>query len=83
MSEKQNITPNGAHLGLERTDADTRARAQEHFERGRMLWKQGNRGEAMTEYNTALSLDPDSPAAVALEMAQGIMDFYDKQRYNP
>lgn len=37
----------------------------------------------MTEYNTALSIDPDSPAAVALDMARNIMDFYDKQRYNP
>lgn len=62
---------------------DRVALAREHFEKGRKLWQDGKRGEAMTEYNIAISLDPDSPAATALEMANRIMDFYDKDRYNP
>lgn len=83
MSEKQNISENEVRAGAGTPADDPRTRARQHFERGRELWKQGLRAEAMTEYNTALSIDPDSPAAVALDMARNIMDFYDKQRYNP
>lgn len=73
MSNPQNIT---------KTEGD-KLRAEAHFEAGRRLWAEGRRGEAITEYNNAVALDPDSPAAVALKMANEIMDFYDKQRYNP
>lgn len=63
--------------------ADRKASAQRHYELGRLLWKQGKKAEAITEYNKAVADDPESPAATALQMANNIMDFYDKQRYNP
>lgn len=65
------------------TTDEARAMAMEHYNRGKELWRQGRRGEAMSEYNRAVLHDPDSPAATALEMANCIMDFYDHDRYNP
>lgn len=73
MCNSQNINP---------SDSDKKL-AQEHFERGRKLWAEGLKGQAMTEYNRAIALDPDSPAAIALKMADSVMEFYDKSRYNP
>lgn len=64
------------------SDAD-RALAMEHYNRGKEYWRQGRRGDAMSEYNKAILLDPHNPAATALEMANTIMDFYDRDRYNP
>lgn len=62
---------------------DRKRRAQACFEEGKRLWAEGRHGEAMTQYNNALELDPESPARVALEMAGRIMDFRDKMRLNP
>lgn len=63
--------------------AEQKAEALRHYRLGRSLWQQGRRGEAMTEYNISLSLDPASPAAAALDMANDIMDFFDRNLYNP
>ena len=64
------------------TQADKLA-AAEHYERGRQLWAAGQHGAAMTEYNHAVALDPQSPAATALKMATEIMDFFDPAQLNP
>ena len=55
----------------------------EHYERGRALWAEGRRGEAMTEYNESLALYPEGPARTALTIADDIMNFYNKDLYNP
>jgi lipopolysaccharide biosynthesis regulator YciM len=57
--------------------------AQQHCERGKQFWANGERGKAITEYNTALSLDPNSPAKTALEIINQIMDFFDPNQLNP
>lgn len=57
--------------------------AEAHYQAGRRLWAEGKRGAAITQYHHAVALDPDSPAAVALTMANSIMDFYDTQQFNP
>lgn len=54
-----------------------------HYLRGRLLWKMGQKTEAMSDYATASQLDPSSPATAALEMAREIMDFYHRDLYNP
>lgn len=68
---------------MSKNQSDAKAQAQQHFERGKQLWAQGDHGAAMSEYKQALALDPDSPARTALEMANQIMDFYDKNQLNP
>lgn len=64
-------------------DGDSKAMAAAHYAEGRRLWAQGRHGEAITEYNRAVGLDPESPAAVALKMANEVMDFFDPSQLNP
>ena len=78
MSKEQKPTPSA-----DRITTEQKAEALRHYRLGRTLWQQGRRGEAMTEYNISLSLDPGSPAKAALEMANDIMDFFDRDLYNP
>lgn len=67
----------------EQKNNSDKEQARLHYEHGRALWAAGDRGAAMSEYSKAVLLDPESPAATALEMARNIMDFYDRSRYNP
>ena len=53
------------------------------YMKGKILWKQGRRTEAITAYNEAVALNPDSTAAIALTQARQIMNFYNKDLYNP
>lgn len=68
---------------LSGVSAEARAQAQRHYEQGRRYWSEGRHGDAMTEYNRAAALDPQSPAVTALRMADDIMDFFDHDRFNP
>ena len=65
------------------TENEKKAQARVHYERGRRFWQQGERGKAISEYNAAVALDPESPAATALQMANDIMDFFDPNQLNP
>lgn len=53
------------------------------YERGKLYWKSGNKGKAMSDFNAAVLIAPDSPAKGYLEMAKDIMDFYNTDLYNP
>ena len=44
--------------------------------------KKGNWQMAINNYLEALNLNPDSPAKQALEIANDILDFYNKDMYN-
>ena len=44
--------------------------------------KKGNWQMAINNYLDALHLNPDSPARQALEIANDILDFYNKDMYN-
>jgi hypothetical protein len=57
--------------------------AQQHYLLGKQFWAEGKRGAAITEYNNALALDPNSPAKTALELIYQIMDFFDPNQLNP
>lgn len=59
------------------------AAAQELFELGAEAWKKGDRGKAMSFYSRSAELNPEGPGARALEMANEIMNFYDKNQLNP
>lgn len=58
-------------------------KAVELYQQGAEAWKKGYRAQAMTLYSESARLDPDGPGAAALEMSQNIMNFYDRDRYNP
>lgn len=51
--------------------------------RGMKLWGSGRRGEAMTDYLTALRINPQSNARQALQAAQEILNYRNKDLYNP
>lgn len=53
------------------------------YMKGRVAWKQGRRSDAMGFYARSSTLDPSGPATVALDQARKIMDFYNKDMYNP
>lgn len=53
------------------------------FMRGRIAWKRGDKGAAISLYTKAVELDPDGEAAVALEQARAIMDFFNTDLLNP
>lgn len=50
---------------------------------GRIEWKRGKRSAAISLYGRSAALEPDGPASTALEQAREIMDFFNKDLYNP
>lgn len=58
-------------------------RAWALYMKGRIAWKRGLKSLAMSFYAEAAGLEPDSEAATALEQARQVMDFYNKDLYNP
>ena len=62
------------------TDSDM---AMRHYLLGRMAWKRGHKTDAINHYEQAVAFDPSSDAAVALEQAREIMNFFNKDLYNP
>lgn len=50
---------------------------------GRIEWKRGNRAAAIAAYGRAAAVDPDGPGATALAQAREIMNFFNKDLYNP
>lgn len=69
-----------AALASDLSDADA---AWVNYILGRVAWKDGKVGSAITFYNKAVELDPDSEAAVARAQANQILNFYNKDLYNP
>ncbi len=50
---------------------------------GRLNWKKGNIAKAISYFEEASILEPGGEATQALEMAREVMDFYNKDMYNP
>lgn len=53
------------------------------YERGKLYWRIGDRRSAITDYNAAVAVNPDSPARRALEMSTDIMNFFNPDLLNP
>ncbi len=62
---------------------DATARGDLLFRRGRLRWKAGDRGGAMSDYAKAAELAPGCGASEALEQSREIMAFYHRDLYNP
>lgn len=58
-------------------------KSDELYERGNAFRKQGNWQEAINCYIEAIELNPDSPAVEAKAMLDDILNFYNKDAYNP
>ena len=59
------------------------AKADALFLLGRIAWKRGDKAGAISRYNEAVALDRYSEASVALQQALDIMNFFNKDLYNP
>ncbi len=68
---------------LNNTLAQSPGDAEALFARGRIYWRQGHHGEAISDYTAAVSIDPQSPASIALEQARQVMDFFNPDLLNP
>lgn len=63
------------------TDKETLANA--YYLRGNAYRQQGNVRMALNSYLESMELDPDGPAAEAYRHIQELLDFYNKDYYNP
>lgn len=57
--------------------------ADEWYRQGNDYRKQGRWHDAINCYIAATEIDPDSPAAEAKKMLDDILEFYNKDAYNP
>lgn len=53
------------------------------LERGMLHWGAGSRALAINDFHSALALNPESLARQALQNANDILDYYNKDLYNP
>lgn len=67
---------------IEATDNPSE-RAELLFERGRLRWKAQDRAGAITDYASSAALEPEGGASIALAQAREIMNFYNRDLYNP
>ena len=57
--------------------------ANAYYLRGNAYRQQGNVRMALNSYLEAMDIDPDGPAAEAYRHLQELLDFYNKDYYNP
>lgn len=51
--------------------------------RGKLCWSLNRRGQAMTDWLAAVKLNPNSKAAMMIKTGNEILNFYNKDLYNP
>lgn len=51
--------------------------------RGMRHWGRGDRASAINDYLAAIRINPDSRARLALKATNEILDYYNKDLYNP
>lgn len=57
--------------------------AEEWYKKGNDYRKQSDWQHAIDCYLEAIELDPESPAVEAKQMLEDILNFYNKDAYNP
>lgn len=51
--------------------------------RGMKHWSCGHRAEAINDYLAAIKINPESKAKMAMQATYDILDYYNKDLYNP
>ncbi len=83
--EKENISEEMASrikALSERLAADAQDEAA-LLERGRLYWALGKRSEAINDYLAAQRINPDGKAKELLKATYEILNYYNKDLYNP
>ncbi len=90
MTDLQNIETEIACGSLQKAidslihyTSENSADAHAFFLLGKAFWKAGERSKAVTAYSEAVSIDPDSPARLALVQAQKVEQFFNPDLLNP
>lgn len=52
-------------------------------EKGKLMWKLGDKAEAISCYEASAQEDPTGPGALLLEHSNGIMDYFNPDLLNP
>lgn len=83
---KQLIAENRLTEALEALDAVVASNPGDDealFARGKLNWRLDRRSEAVTDFEHALAINPESPAATALKMARDVFDYFNPDLLNP
>ncbi len=83
--KKENISEESA-ARLKSLDARIAADGSDEealIERGRLYWALGERSKAIGDYLAAQKLNPSGKATQLLKATYEILDFYNKDLYNP
>ena len=68
---------------IDSKDTDKGTLAMAYYLRGNAYRQNGNVRMALNSYLESMDLDPDGPAAEAYRHVQELLDFYNKDYYNP
>lgn len=68
---------------VENKDTTRETLAQAYYLRGNAYRQNGNIRMALNSYLESMDLDPDGPAGEAYRHLQELLDFYNKDYYNP
>ncbi len=68
---------------VESKDVSKQTLANAYYLRGNAYRQNGNVRMALNSYLESMDLDPDGPAAEAYRHIQELLDFYNKDYYNP
>ena len=74
---------NAANEIVESKGVSKETLANAYYLRGNAYRQNGNVRMALNSYLEAMELDPDGPAAEAYRHIQELLDFYNKDYYNP
>ncbi|MCH5226180.1 MAG: tetratricopeptide repeat protein [Muribaculaceae bacterium] len=83
LDEIKKLPPQEAISHLNRYITDNPDSDEAFVERGLNYWKMGKRREAINDYHHALTINPQSRAAMLIEYSKSILDFYNKDLLNP
>lgn len=54
-----------------------------YFLRGKAYWRLGDKPSAIADYESAVQLNPESPASAALSHSKDIMNYFNPDIFNP
>ena len=74
---------NAASEIIESNGVSKETLANAYYLRGNAYRQNGNVRMALNSYLESMELDPDGPAAEAYRHIQELLDFYNKEYYNP
>ncbi len=83
--EKENISEESLAI-LRRLDGRIAADCNDEealIERGRLYWALGRRSEAIGDYLAAQKINPEGKATQLLKATYEILNFYNKDLFNP